>query len=152
MTVYIYSSYIPLPPAKVFAWHEKSGSLEKLIPPGSRLKVVVQSERNVRVGSQVVLHIKFGPWHKRWVLVRTEYVKSSRFVERQAHGPFQSWEHKHQFSREGKGTRYVDRVEYELPWAAFTEWIFGSRVRRKLDAWFDYRHKVVATQLRGFKR
>jgi len=61
------------------------------------------------------------------------------FADSQTRGPYSLWQHKHEFIPVGEGTLVRDRVRYRLPFGALGDLIAGSRVRRDLDAIFDYR-------------
>ena len=54
MPLFVKESLIPAPVARVFAFHESPGALEKLIPPWERVEVVLRGT-SLAPGTKVVL-------------------------------------------------------------------------------------------------
>lgn len=74
--------------------------------------------------------VPFLPIRQKWVAQIVEFdfnASSASFSDRQAKGPFRSWNHRHEFeaeTREGKsGTLIRDRVEFEVGYGALGRWI-----------------------------
>jgi ligand-binding SRPBCC domain-containing protein len=70
-----------------------------------------------------------------------------RFVDVQLDGPYRLWRHLHEFSDLDGGTLVRDRVEYELPFGPLGALAHALLVRRRLEAIFDHRARVIAELL-----
>lgn len=134
---------IPAPAAKVFAWHEQPDAFSKLIPPGEPVKLLERTG-GIMDGARTVLLTGKWPFQIKWVAVHDRYIPGRQFRDVQQSGPFKTWEHTHQVMPDGlEACILIDHIEYELPFGALGL-KFGSKlVRRKLDAMFDWRHRVT---------
>jgi hypothetical protein len=66
------------------------------------------------------------------------------FADRQVHGPFASWHHRHRFLDDGKGgTLLRDEVDYEPPLGWLGRRLGGRFIEEKLRKMFDYRHDAT---------
>ena len=140
-------SRLPVPADEAFAWHERPGALERLLPPWEHTDVVERDE-GVRDGARTVLRVRVGPGSTRWVAVHRDYIAGRQFVDEQVEGPMASWRHLHRFEPDGPGTSLLtDRVEYSAPFgvlgAAADLWVARPRIARMLD----YRHRVLPADL-----
>ena len=69
-SVFEFSSDLPAARAEAFAWHERPGALQRLIPPWQRVDVL--ENQGIRDGARVVLKVP-APWPRRWVAVHEGY-------------------------------------------------------------------------------
>ena len=140
---FVKESRIAASPARVFAFHESPGALQRLTPPWEKVRVE-QGGESIRVGSRVVLVTKLGPFPLRWVAEHTAYDPPRLFADRQVSGPFAKWEHRHEFLDDGEGgTILRDSVEYEVPLGALGRLFGGRFVAAKLRKMFEYRHETT---------
>lgn len=147
--VFFREARLPVKVEEVFAWHERPGALDRLIPPWESVSVEERAA-GVRNGDCVVLLNKIGPMPVRWVAEHYDYQKNLQFRDRQTIGPFAYWDHLHAFRSDGdSATIMSDRVEYQLPGGPVGRLLGGGFVREKLDKMFDYRHKTVMDDLRA---
>jgi ligand-binding SRPBCC domain-containing protein len=127
----------------IWDFHQDPSVLERLTPPGKRVRVV-EKPAVMRAGARVVIRVRqFGVW-LTWVSLIEAFEPESRFVDVQEKGPFASWRHEHLVFP----GRLVDRVTYEVPLAAFG----GSLVDRLLvrpdvERMFAHRHAVTREAL-----
>ena len=66
--LFLKRSTIPASADEVFAWHLRSGALQRLAPPWEWVEVVEESP--VAEGSRSVFRIKAGPFTIRWAAVQ----------------------------------------------------------------------------------
>jgi len=59
------SVMLPVGAEEAFAWHERPGALERLIPPWERIEVLERSD-GITDGDRVVVRIHEGPIALRW--------------------------------------------------------------------------------------
>jgi len=71
-----------------------------------------------------------------------------QFCDRQAHGPFRYWQHRHRFEPDGPSVcQLEDDVEYALPLGRLGGIVAGARVHQKLERTFAYRHAVTKADI-----
>jgi ligand-binding SRPBCC domain-containing protein len=137
-----FSSVIPAPVEKVFAFHERADVLTLLTPPWQKMDIV-RREGGLRKGAVVEFLIHAGPFRVRWLAEHTEYEKNRLFADIQVKGPFRSWRHRHLFEPETTGTRLTDSIDLSLPGGKLLDWTMGWAVRWQLRRMFAYRHEVT---------
>ena len=92
---FIVKSQIAVPAEELFAWHERPGAFERLMPPWDEVELVERSS-GLAVGARTVVRIPMGPVKKTWVAEHTAYEKGRMFRDEQKSGPFAKWIHTHQ--------------------------------------------------------
>lgn len=111
---------------EVFAWHERSGAFERLLPPWQPVRLI--EEAGSLADGRAVIGL---PGGIRWVAQHGDYDPPHGFVDDLVSLPL-PWHHVHSFASDGPSrTRVTDVVETPVP----------SPLLRKM---FVYRH----TQLR----
>lgn len=147
MQHYVASTTLPVGTEEAFAYHERRGALERLIPPWKRIEIE-STDGSLKPDSTVVLKLKAGPFSLRWVAQHTDYDPPSCFVDIQRRGPFAQWEHRHRFVGSGhEGCVLRDEVSYRLPFGAVGRLLGGWIARKELEAMFAYRHRVTRDDL-----
>jgi hypothetical protein len=120
------------------------------MPPWETTRVV-ERHGDLHEGS-VTLEVPIGPIRTRWVSRHLDAVPGRQFVDQQVEGPFVRWLHWHLFEPIGASRcRYVDRIEYELPFGKAGE-LAAPMVRARLERTFRYRHAVCCDDLAGRQR
>lgn len=149
MSKFVKESRIASPPARVFAFHESRGALQRLTPPWENV-VVESGGESIHPGARVVLKTSLGPFPLRWVAEHVEYHPPTMFADRQVSGPFASWYHRHHFDDDGRGgTILRDEVEYEVPLGGLGRLVAGGFVARKLEKMFVFRHDATRRIVEG---
>jgi len=147
MTTFESTVDLPVPIAEAFAYHERSGALDRLIPPWQNV-VIESSDRSLQPGSRVVLKTSLAGIPMRWVAEHRVYDPPNRFEDVALSGPFASWDHQHRFrSVTPVSSQLTDHVEYEVPLGALGRTFGGSFVRGQLRSMFAYRHRVTHDDL-----
>jgi len=137
---------LPVPAEQAFAWHERPGALERLLPPWQQFRI---EERvgTIRDGDRTSLTLRKGPLRLRWVAVHRDYVPGSQFADEQEKGPFAAWSHVHRFQADGQASVLEDDIRYRLPLGALGELVGGRHVERELVRVFGFRHRRLAHDL-----
>ena len=131
----------------VFAWHAQPGAFQRLCPPWESVDVV--EAQGIEAGARTTLVTRAGPIVQRWVAEHRRGPTSLSFVDVQVEGPFAEWEHLHQVQPLGEQTCTLeDRVRYRLPLGPPGRWFGGGYVRARLARMFEYRHRILAQDLR----
>ena len=140
---FVHESRIAARPEAVFAFHESPGALQRLTPPGARVSVI-EGGTSIRPGTRVVLAVGLGPIRVRWIAEHTEYQPGRMFTDRQVHGPFASWSHRHLFHDDGQGGTWLrDEVEFEPPLGFLGRLAAGHLLMSTLRKMFEYRHEIT---------
>jgi hypothetical protein len=138
---------LPVTAEEAFAWHDRPGALERLIPPWERVEVL-QRSGGIADGGRVTLRVHVGPAAFRWVAYHRDYQPGRRFVDEQMEGPFRRWVHVHDFEPVTPGSsRLTDRIELVLPGGAPGGLAGGAMIRRRVERMLAYRHALLPSDL-----
>ncbi|MBS1242229.1 MAG: Cell division inhibitor, partial [Gemmatimonadetes bacterium] len=138
---------LPFPAEAVYAWHERSGAFERLVPPWDRVEVLERSG-GLADGTTVRLRVHRGPLAVEWVARHRDVVPGRQFVDEQVEGPFASWVHTHQTTPSGRGSCVLtDRIEYRLPCGPLGDLLGAGLARREIERMLAHRHQTVRDDL-----
>ena len=131
----------------VFAWHERRGALERLLPQWGHVEVL-KNDGSIRDGSRVLLEVRQGPAHFRWELRLKDFELNKQFTDEQVSGPLKSWVHTQRFApKDGGGTLVEDEIDLQPPLGAAGAVIGPGFVKKELDRLFAFRYRRLATDL-----
>ncbi len=138
---------LPVSIEDAFAYHERLGCLDRLIPPWESVQVE-HRDVGLAVGNRVVLKTGLFGIPLRWRARHTLYRPPALFADVQDSGPFAFWHHRHRFRSTGaNSTRMTDDVQYQMPLGSLGRWFGGSLVTKKLETMFAFRHRVTRDDL-----
>ncbi len=141
---------LPVRAEEVYAWHERPGAFERMVPPWESVRVLERS--GTLAEGRVVLEVAIGPLRQRWVARHRDAQPGREFVDEQVEGPFTRWVHTHHFEPLGpEHSRLLDRIAYQLPFGAAGELAAGA-VARRLARTFRYRQATLAADLATHRR
>jgi uncharacterized protein len=145
------STTLPVSAEAAFAWHERPGAFERLLPPWERVSVVEQSG-GLEDGARFALRVRYGPVSLRWVGRHRDTLPGRRFVDEQVEGPFSRWIHFHRFDPDGPTqSRMTDRIEYAPPLGPVGA-VADPIIRRRLERLLAYRHVLLRDDLEAHSR
>lgn len=154
--LFVKETVLPLPPAVVFAWHERPEALMDLNPPWEPVELV-KPGGSLAVGTTVILKGKLGPLPLLIEAEHVEYDPPRLFADRMNRGPFAYWYHRHWFlpvphpdnpnSDPHAATLMRDEIAYLPPLGGLGRLLSPLIVERRLKRLFDYRHRKVAEAL-----
>ncbi len=145
------SSALPVSADSAYAWHERPGAFERLLPPWERVSVVERTG-GLRDGASLILRVRSGPVSLRWVSRHRDTLPGRRFVDEQVDGPFARWVHFHRFDPDGPaGSRMTDRIEYTPPLGSVGT-VADPIIRHRLERLLAYRHAVLRDDLEAHGR
>lgn len=140
---------LPVSVDEAFAWHERPGALDRLIPPWEEVTIEERSD-GVQDGARVVLQNKIGPFRVRWVEEHYDYKANQQFCDMQKSGPFAYWDHRHTFRPEDDNACVMtDHIEYRLPGGPIGRLLGSGFASEKLDSMFTFRHQTTTDDLRA---
>jgi ligand-binding SRPBCC domain-containing protein len=164
-----FEQWVPFPLVQVFRFFANPENLPRIMPPKSdtridQLKFVPpapellageSAHKLAGVGSEIITSFRILPplpLRAQWVARITEFEWNRFFADIQAHGPFKSWHHRHEFesvTRNGvNGTVARDRIEYEIGFGVFGAVAQKIFVARELARTFHHRQQILETLLR----
>lgn len=150
--LFIKRSRIDVPAADVFAWHERPGALQRLVPPWEKV-TVTHNSGSIRDGARVVLKNRLGPLAFEWVAEHCDYIAGRQFADVQLSGPFAYWKHTHRVEPDGEMACVLeDHVEYRLPLGMLGKSLGGEFVHEKVEKMFNYRHAVTAADIAAHRQ
>jgi uncharacterized protein (TIGR01777 family) len=116
-----YSSSVDHPIETVFAWHERPGAFQRLVPPWQGARLV--EEAASLADGRVVIRLPSGI---RWVAQHRDFDPPRRFVDDLVSPPL-PWHHVHSFAPDGPNrTHITDAVATPIP-ASFLRTMFAYR-------------------------
>ncbi len=152
MASYRKTSRIDAPAPTVFAWHERPGAFERLVPPWDSTRVISRSG-GLAVGGRVELETSVGPVKRRWLAEHTDLRPGESFRDRQVAGPFAAWEHEHGFIAQPPGSSLLeDVIEYALPGGRLGAVAGARTARQRIERVFAYRHRITAMDIATHQR
>ncbi len=143
---YVASSSLPVSVEEAFAYHDRPGALERLIPPWESVEIE-HSDGSLTKGSRVVMKTKVFGVPVRWVAEHTHYEPPDLFCDTQLSGPFAVWNHRHEFKASGRYCELNDRIEYQIPLGGVGRLFGAGKVRSTLESMFAFRHRITRDDL-----
>jgi ligand-binding SRPBCC domain-containing protein len=135
----------------LFAFHTDPGNLALLLEgwPGFRL---LSHAGHIRPGARTTVSQSLGPLRFRFTFEHFLLEEPFRFGERAVAGPFERFEHVHEFEADGPRTVIVDRLRFELParWGgSLAERWIAARTLRRLFAFREqgYRRLIASGRI-----
>lgn len=147
MALFIRSSHLPVSVEEAFAWHERSGALERMLPYWERIEVL-ERHGSIFNNDSLSLKLKMGLLSFIISVRHQNYIQNEQFEDVQVKGPFAHWKHTHLFQKSGDGkSKLIDHIEYALPAQFFSRILSSTVVEEKLDKLFAYRHRTLINDL-----
>lgn len=138
---------MPVAAAELFAWHERPGALERLIPAWMPARVV-DSTGGIRDGARVTLELPVGPASVRWEAEHVGYRAGVEFRDVQRTGPFRIWEHVHRVEPlDGERSALVDSVTYRLRLSPVGPIVGSAFVHGRVERLLRWRHALTRADL-----
>jgi ligand-binding SRPBCC domain-containing protein len=135
------------PLEEVFGFFSRAGNLERITPPWLQFKLLTPEPIEMRAGTLIEYRLHLHGVPLRWVSRIEEWEHGRVFVDRQLHGPYKLWDHRHEFTALDGATVVRDRVRYSLPLGILGELAHAGLVRRDLRRIFGFRRAAVAQLL-----
>jgi ligand-binding SRPBCC domain-containing protein len=139
-----YHQDLPLSLAEAWEFFSTPANLQRITPADLAFEVVSPLPERMYAGMIVIYRVRplLGiaiPWMTEITHVR----EPEFFVDEQRSGPYRFWHHQHLFAPLERGVRMTDQVYYQLRGGLAGHCLVGGMVRRRLEAIFAYRRKVL---------
>lgn len=134
--------WLPKPIELVFEFFSRPENLQSITPPWLDFRIV-ESPRDLCVGSLIHYTLRWRHVPLRWTTQITAWDPPRRFIDTQISGPYTLWEHEHRFVPESTGTRIYDTVRYSLPLGFLGTLTHRGWVESDLNKIFDFRRQQM---------
>ncbi|MGB0416037.1 MAG: SRPBCC family protein [Coraliomargarita sp.] len=123
-------------------------NLNKITPPELDFEIVSDLPETMFEGLTIQYRIGIPLLGKQSWLTEIKHIRDHHsFIDEQRIGPYRLWYHYHEISELTNGVRFVDRVQYVMPFGRFGELARLLYVRRQLKYIFDYRRQAMLREL-----
>ncbi len=147
MSVFRHLTHLDVSAEEAFAWHERRGAFERLVPPFQSVRVISRTG-GLDDSGRLVFTVRKGPVNFRWEARHFGYDPPRRFCDEQAKGPFAHWSHVHRFIPEGpQACRIEDEITYGLPFGLAGRLAAGRAIEADLRRTFAYREYRLKSDL-----
>src|SRR5690625_311428 len=142
MTIFEWTSEVPLGAETTYHWHAQPGALTRLSPHWAQ-EIVEESYPPIAPGSVAQVRTSvpgtYGLLRRPFTAVHSEGPSRFSFVDELKKGPLSQWKHTHEFSSVAGGTKIDDYVEYAMAPQGFD--VIDRGLSRYLEATFEARHR-----------
>ncbi len=135
--------WVPRPPEEVFPFFADALNLERLTPPFLKFRILKVSTPVMQTGTRIDYQLSLHGIPVRWQSLIGAWNPNRSFVDSQTRGPYQRWDHTHEFEPYRGGTILRDRVHYELPLGALGGVVAGAFVAGDLEKIFAFRRAAI---------
>jgi len=84
-----------------------------------------------------------GGFRMNWVTEITQVESMEFFIDEQRVGPYRLWHHEHRLIQEDDGVLMTDLVSYLPPFGFLGRIANGLFIKKRLEAIFDYRERIM---------
>jgi uncharacterized protein (TIGR01777 family) len=140
---------MPVGAAELYTWHSRPLAFQRLQPPWEEVKLISTTGSFGTDGQRIEFQTRlFGLIKSTWLAEAYDFQPGKGFQDRQLKGPFAYWNHAHRFIPDGEKASFLeDHIEYRLPLGLVGRFLGSRMTRRHLQALFNYRHAVTASDL-----
>ncbi|MEB3221750.1 MAG: TIGR01777 family oxidoreductase [Candidatus Sericytochromatia bacterium] len=147
MTHYRRASRMPVPAARLYAWHAAPGAFQRLAPPWEDIRDV-RRVGGLEAGAETRFVVRKGPLSLPWVARHDAHEEGRMFADVQDQGPFASWRHVHRFEPAGdQESLLVDEVDYSAPLGPLGDLVGGPFLAAMVARMFAFRHARTLADL-----
>lgn len=150
MQTYEDSIIIEATPEDLFAYYTDLGNLARMVPPAFKMRVV-KAQLPLREGSL----IRFGlrpraiPFEVTWDARVIEFEAPNVFADKQVRGPFEYWQHRHEFTPLEDGRTLVrDTIQAGAVRGMLGMMLEHTVLKQMIQKTFDYRRNVLRARFR----
>ncbi len=132
------------PLEEVFAFFSDANNLEAITPRQLKFHILTPGPIRLEAGARIDYQLTLYGVPVKWATLIERWEPPHEFVDVQLRGPYKVWRHTHRFLAEGKGTRMIDDVAYELPLGPLGRMVEALWARREVAKIFAHRTEVIA--------
>ena len=123
-------------------------NLDAITPPDMSFEIMTDVPDKMYDGLIIEYRVGIPLLGKQRWLTELKHIREGRsFVDEQRIGPYKLWYHYHEIAEVPDGVRFIDRVNYVLPFGPFGGLAHALYVRKQLKHIFDYRRQAMERHL-----
>ncbi|MGC6424273.1 MAG: SRPBCC family protein [Lentimonas sp.] len=123
-------------------------NLDAITPEDLSFEIVTEVPDKMYNGLLIEYRVGIQFLGKQTWLTELKHIKEQHsFVDEQRIGPYKIWYHYHEITEVAEGIRFIDRVNYVLPFGPFGAIAHAMFVKRQLQTIFNYRQEALPRAL-----
>ena len=129
------------------AWHFISMpvNLDAITPPDMSFEIITDLPDVMYNGLLIEYRVGIPLIGKQTWLTELKHIREGHsFVDEQRIGPYKIWYHYHEIAKVDSGVRFIDRVNYVMPFGPIGAIAHEIYVQKQLRHIFDYRKEAMA--------
>ncbi len=147
MDTYIYHTRqeLPITIGKAWDFFSSPRNLSLITPPSLHFTITTIPD-SVEIFEGMIIDYTLKPllgFTTNWKTIIDNVNKPYTFVDRQLVGPYNFWQHTHNFLETENGVMVTDEVRYRLPLGLLGRFAHLLTVRKKLQKIFAYRKNTL---------
>ena len=127
----------------VFAFFSDAGNLEAITPAFLSFRILTPRPIAMQPGTLIDYQIRLLGIPLNWRTQIETWEPPLHFSDVQLQGPYQLWQHTHEFLAVPEGTLMTDRVRYQMPLGPLGRVVHAVWTKQMLEAIFDYRFQKI---------
>ena len=138
---------------KAWKFFSRPENLRLITPAYMNFKILQRSgEEKLFAGQKIHYTVCILPgWPVHWLTEITHVDELHCFIDEQRKGPYKLWRHQHHFKEVSEGIEMTDEVNYAIPFGFIGRLANDVFVKRRVNAIFDYRFKVLEELFKDHK-
>ena len=130
---------------EVFEWHLRARLAERCIPPPVNFEVVYSGGRPNKVGSKLVLRLKFlNLFWLEQIVEYTSYVENEAFTLHETKGFFKDYEYETVINPQGSHTaEIIDNYKFTHHLPRFFDSLIKSHFKKRIGKLLSYKHALI---------
>jgi ligand-binding SRPBCC domain-containing protein len=120
-------------------------NLDRITPDDMDFKIVSELPEQMYNGLLIEYLVGIPMLGKQRWLTELKHIRERHsFVDEQRIGPYKLWYHYHEINEVEGGVRFIDRVNYVMPFGPLGAIARAVYVKNELNRIFDYRQQAMA--------
>lgn len=132
------------------AWNfiSSPANLDTITPPDLSFEIMTEVPEVMYNGLLIEYLVGIPLIGKQTWLTELKHIREGHsFVDEQRIGPYKIWYHYHEITETPAGVRFVDHVNYVMPFGPLGEIARALYVKKELQRIFDFRHQAMEQHL-----
>lgn len=132
------------------AWEfiSSPANLDAITPPDMSFEIVTEVPEVMHEGLLIEYRVGIPFLGKQTWLTELKHIRRGRsFVDEQRIGPYKFWYHYHEITEVPDGVRFLDRVNYVMPFGPLGAIARAVYVKKQLKHVFDFRKDAMVRHL-----
>lgn len=148
-----YSQKLPLSLEECWKFFSCPRNLKIITPEHLGFEILNDQDLITMYAGQIIYYRIKPLWNIsiEWVTEITHVQKPTYFIDEQRLGPYKLWHHEHRFESIVNGVLMHDTVNYQLFFGPIGRILNSIRVRKEIEAIFEYRQKKLESLLGSYK-